>query len=133
MNAGVMAGPAGDRELKLDPAPESVGKARKFVRERLLELGYPGSVDDAVLIVSELATNAITAAPDTPFLVAVRVDPGSHPVIEVHDSSPDPPVLLEPDLRSEGGRGLPVVDALCAARDLLRSGPGKAVIVRLRH
>jgi anti-sigma regulatory factor (Ser/Thr protein kinase) len=119
-----------DREIKLDPDPESVRKARDFVRTNLCELGFPGSVDNGVLITSELVTNAIREAPDTPCLVAVRVGAG-HPVIEVHDGSAEPPKIRPPDFVAEGGRGLHVVDALCEDWDCILSDGGKAVIVIL--
>jgi anti-sigma regulatory factor (Ser/Thr protein kinase) len=124
------AGSAFGREIKLDPDPASVRKARDFVRTNLCELGFPGSVDNGVLIASELVTNAVREAPDTPCLVAVRVGAG-HPVIEVHDCSPEPPKRQPPDFVAERGRGLHIVDALCEDWDCVRSGGGKAVIVVL--
>jgi anti-sigma regulatory factor (Ser/Thr protein kinase) len=118
------------REIKLDPDPVSVRKARDFVRTNLRELGFPGSVDNGVLIASELVTNAVREAPDTPCLVAVRVGAG-YPVIEVHDGSPEPPKMQSPDFVAERGRGLHIVDALCEDWDCVQSGGGKVVIVVL--
>jgi anti-sigma regulatory factor (Ser/Thr protein kinase) len=122
---------ASRREIKLDPDPASVRTARDFVRSNLCDLGFPESVDDAVLIASELVTNAVREAPDTPCLVAIRIDRGC-PVLEVHDCSPEGVELRPADFVSEHGRGLHVVDALCAEWDCVQSGGGsKAVIVRL--
>lgn len=121
---------ASSREIKLDPEPASVRKARDFVRANLCALGFPGSVANGVLIASELVTNAVREAPDTPCLVAVRVGAG-HPVIEVHDGCPEPPKMQSPDFVAEGGRGLHIVDALCEEWDCVPSGGGKAVIVVL--
>jgi anti-sigma regulatory factor (Ser/Thr protein kinase) len=118
------------RELKLDADPESVRKARHFVRSNLCELGFPESVEDGELIVSELVTNSVLWAPQQPCLVIVRVG-GGHPVIEVHDGSSELPKRCEPDFVAEHGRGLHLVDALCAQWECVRSGNGKAVIVRL--
>jgi anti-sigma regulatory factor (Ser/Thr protein kinase) len=118
------------REIKLAPDPASVRKARDFVRANLRELGFPGSVDNGVLIASELVTNAVREAPDTPCLVAVRVGAG-HPVIEVHDGSPARPEMQPADFVAERGRGLHIVDALCEDWDCVRSGGGKTVIVVL--
>lgn len=121
-------------EVKLDPDPASVRAARVFVESNLHSFGFPESVYAGVLIVSELATNALTHASEAPFLVVVRIDAKQNPVIEVHDSSPKVPELLAPDFVSEGGRGLHVVDALCAAWTCVPSGSGKAVIATLhRH
>jgi anti-sigma regulatory factor (Ser/Thr protein kinase) len=119
------------REIKLDPDPASVRTARHFVRSNLRDLGFPGSADDGALIVSELVTNAQRYAPQMPCLVVVRRDAG-HAVIEVHDYSPELPEKREPDLASVHGRGLHVVDALCADWDCIRSSSGKAVIVKLQ-
>jgi anti-sigma regulatory factor (Ser/Thr protein kinase) len=121
---------ASSREIKLDPDPTSVRAARHFVRSNLYDLGFPESVDDGELIVSELVTNSLRHAPQMPCLLAVRIGAG-HPVIEVHDFSPDLPEKREPDLDSVHGRGLLVVEALCKDWDCVRSSSGKAVIVTL--
>jgi hypothetical protein len=65
-----------------------------------------------------------------PCLVVVRVAAG-HPVIEVHDYSSELPEKREPDFDSVHGRGLHVVEALCHQWDCVRSGSGKAIIVKL--
>ena len=83
-----------------------------------------------MLIVSELATNAIHAAPENPYVVKVRIGSG-YPVIEVHDHSPEPPEKCEPDFVAEHGRGLHVVEELCEGWDYVQSGNGKAVIAVL--
>jgi anti-sigma regulatory factor (Ser/Thr protein kinase) len=127
---GDQDGSAFNREIKLDPEPASVRKARDFVRANLCELGFPGSAENGVLIASELVTNAVREAPDTPCLVAVRVGAG-HPVLEVHDCCADPPEMRAPDFVAEGGRGLHIVDALSEDWDCVQSGGGKAVIVVL--
>lgn len=127
-----LAGSGSDREVKLDPDPASVRKARDFVAKHLPQLGLPpAAVDNAVLIASELVTNAVRCAPDTPCLLAIRVDAALHPVIEVHDSSAELPELQEPDFFSVGGRGLHVIDALCQSWECIPSGDGKAIIVTL--
>lgn len=81
-------------------------------------------IETAELLISELVTNALAASynglgksaysgPDdtvklslTMRLLSGRV------VIEVSDSDPNPPVLVEADLESESGRGLMLVQAL---------------------
>jgi anti-sigma regulatory factor (Ser/Thr protein kinase) len=133
MVTDALAESTSDRELMVDPEPSSVRTARDFVAKQLTELGFPHSVDDGVLIASELITNAQQAAPETPCLLAVRIDAGYHPVIEVHDSSPEMPELLDPDFLSEEGRGLHIVDALCANWDCVKSDYGKAIVATLRR
>lgn len=133
MIANAMAG-RGDsrsvREIKLDPDPASVRQARHFLRSNLCDLGFHDSADDAALIVSELVTNSVREAPNTPCLVVVGAGAG-HPFIEVHDCSPELPKKCEPDFVAQHGRGLHVVDALCVQWECVRSETGKAVIVKL--
>lgn len=90
------------REIKLDPDPVSVRTARDFVRRNLCDLGFPQSVDDGVLIVSELVTNSLRAAPQAPCVVVVRIGTG-RPVIEVHDGSPALPQSVIPILAQSVG------------------------------
>ncbi|HEU5155795.1 MAG TPA: ATP-binding protein [Streptosporangiaceae bacterium] len=123
---------AGSREVKLDPEPLSARAARDFVRASLCELGFHSSVEDGALVVSELATNAILAAPHTPFVVVVRIGAG-HPVIEVHDCSSELPKRSAADFNAEHGRGLHVVEELCADWDCVPSDGGKAVVAVLRR
>src|SRR6266545_2766487 len=112
--AGEGAGPSRSREIKLCPLPESVRRARDFVSKGFVELGFPGQADDASLIADELASNAIAAAPNTPFWVTIST-PSGWPVLEVGDCSPYRPVVQALDLLSESGRGLHIVSALCVA------------------
>src|SRR5918992_5747949 len=103
-----------DAEIKLCPVPKSVRDARNFVRDHLSEWGYLKGAEDAALIADELASNAVAAAPVTPFWVTLWVANG-WPMLEVADCSPEPPVLQPPDFLAESGRGLHIVDALSVA------------------
>jgi anti-sigma regulatory factor (Ser/Thr protein kinase) len=125
------ARPAMDREIKLYPLPESVRRARDFVRKQLIELGFCKGADDASLVADELAANAIAAAPETPFWVALRIANG-WPVLEVQDCSPELPVLQPAGFMSEHGRGLHIVDALSVAWDSYPVSGGKVVWAQLR-
>lgn len=84
-----------------------------------------GRIDIAELLVSELASNAVQASgvtepqpvkePTTAELklIGVRLlEFHDSLVIEVWDTSSQPPVLLQPSAESEHGRGLQLVDAL---------------------
>ena len=63
-------------------------------------------VDAAVLLVSELATNAIVHA-QSPVQVGLdSVDEPSRIGVEMNDDSPQPPRVLSPDPRAESGRGM---------------------------
>jgi anti-sigma regulatory factor (Ser/Thr protein kinase) len=97
-------------EVRVDeqfpPSPGSVGRARMLVRSA--HRGVSSDSQEAVeLIVSELATNAVTHAA-SPFTVRLIV--GSTVRVEVADGSTDPPVLRRPSSWVAGGRGLVIVD-----------------------
>jgi CheY-like chemotaxis protein len=91
----------------------SVGRARRFVRDRLDEWGIDGPIDDALLVVSELAANALTHARSS---YRLRISATPHALrIEVDDNgvgTPEPQPLTETE---EHGRGLHLVGALAAS------------------
>src|SRR5215471_8624981 len=84
--------------------------ARIFTEANLLRWGMPGLVDEAVLVVSELVTNAVKYSTGTVKLW-LWTD-GQRLLIEVRDSGQDIPFLVDSALDEEGGRGLAVVAAL---------------------
>jgi anti-sigma regulatory factor (Ser/Thr protein kinase) len=102
--------------------PSSVRTARKWTARQLARTGPPANaalVDDAVLLVSELVTNAIAAASvhaAGPARVCLVIDRFGETVrIEVYDSSSDPvPPPVASDTEEESGRGLTVVAGLAA-------------------
>ncbi|GAB2939338.1 ATP-binding protein [Streptomyces heilongjiangensis] len=104
---------------------EEVGHARRFVAALLEERG---PVDDAVLVVSELATNAVrhslSGAPGGWFVVVVSFGDDSDLVrIEVVDVGGErEPHLRDVTDRDEGGRGLALV-AACAKDWGIKSWP----------
>ena len=91
----------------------SVSQARRFVKEKLRAWGIAELIDDALLVVSELAANALTHAHSS-----YRISLAATPValrIEVADAgagTPEPQPLTETE---EHGRGLHLVDALAAS------------------
>jgi serine/threonine-protein kinase RsbW len=86
---------------------------------------------DAVLICSELATNAIlhsaSSQPGGSFTVRVEVRPGDHTWIEVHD--PGSRWLHQP--RASGGRGLAMIDALATHWDIRGDDTARVVCARI--
>ncbi|MEA3055230.1 MAG: hypothetical protein QOD30_662 [Actinomycetota bacterium] len=90
------------------PATSSPGQARRFVAETLLGWSLDGLVHAAVLVVSELATNAVVHA-RSEFTVGLRRRDGVVR-IEVGDRSPRPPVSRDGAPDATGGRGVPIVD-----------------------
>ncbi|HMD44845.1 MAG TPA: ATP-binding protein [Acidimicrobiales bacterium] len=103
------------------PTPTAVRDARVFVADQLT----PGNVANAaILLVSELATNAVEHA-RTSFEVRVRTLPVVH--IEVSDNSKVMPVerSLPPD--AEHGRGLRIVQSLAQTWGTEETDTGKMV------
>jgi len=91
--------------------PDNVAKARAFVCRHLLDGGLPVVVDDARLVVSELAANAVVHA-RTPFGVTISRFDG---VVEiaVRDGVSFPPSVSAAEEEHESGRGLRLVE-LCS-------------------
>ncbi|MFD7879864.1 ATP-binding protein [Streptomyces sp. NPDC059766] len=106
----------------------SVPAARRFAYEALDGWGLVGTEvgDDALLCVSELATNALMhgVPPGRHFLVFLRCD-GRVLRVEVHDSGPGVPRIV--DDRDEGGRGLLLVAALSDRWGVAERELGKVV------
>jgi hypothetical protein len=69
----------------------------------------------------------------TPCGTLIRVENPSGIAVIVVDSSKEPPVMREFTLDEEGGRGLPIVDALSACWDWRPEGEGKAIIAILAN
>ncbi len=95
-------------------ASVSVGQARRFLLEQLpASLG--DRADSLVLMISELATNAVQHA-STSFDVCVRVAAdGSRVRVEVSDGAAGYPVPQEPVIDGPHGRGLHIVQTLADA------------------
>lgn len=109
--------------LELPPTTDSVPVARRFVRAELAE--SPLDVDTAVLLVSELVTNAVLHA-RSPF--RVLVEPGAEAIrVEVHDGSPVPPRMHRFAPTSATGRGLRLLDRLAQTWGVTHMSDGKSV------
>jgi DNA-binding NarL/FixJ family response regulator len=97
----------------------SVRSARRFVREVLTQWDLLHLLDDALLVVSELAANAITHAGSD---YRVRLTASARSVrIEVRDGGEGTPEPQPQSLTSEHGRGLLMVAAIAASWGIERS------------
>ena len=96
--------------------------ARRFVAETLQRWGLVDLVDDAVLVVSELATNAVMHARSDFTVGLSRRGGGVH--LAVADSNIDTPQTRHLDRMAPGGRGLRVVDQIATrtGHDLVDGG-----------
>ncbi|MEX0171862.1 SpoIIE family protein phosphatase [Streptomyces sp. LMG1-1-1.1] len=97
-----------------EPVGRSVAAARAFVRDTLQGWGHPELVDDAVVLTSELVTNAVIHAGTSAEVLCLRSDDSIR--VEVADRYPEREIPVQsgrslgnPD--RENGRGL----LLCAA------------------
>lgn len=98
-----------------EPVGRSVATARSFVRDTLQGWGFSDVVDDAVVLTSELVTNAVVHAGTAADVLCLRTEDAVR--VEVSDHYPEreiplqssPSTMGSPD--REGGRGL----QLCAA------------------
>lgn len=91
----------------------SPAAARQFVRETLDGRVAPATIDNAVLVVSELVSNAVMHA-GTEIEVAVEVVNGTVRVV-VADHQDAAPVPRRPDGQEATGRGLGIVEELSEA------------------
>ncbi|MFI1930668.1 ATP-binding protein [Streptomyces sp. NPDC020330] len=108
--------------MAIPHGPAGVGQARRRMREQLRGNGVSDAVvDDAVLILSELLSNACRhgrplGRPDVgdgDIRAAWRVDTGGALTVEVTDGGgPTRPVPATPSVTARGGRGLNIISAL---------------------
>lgn len=105
--------PLVERTISLVNDSKAPGHARRAVGNALLAWEYEEALaDDAVLLASELVTNAVRYAPGSPTLtLRLRIDREAL-TVEVYDSAIEPPRPLQPGAEDERGRGLPIVEAL---------------------
>lgn len=97
--------------------------ARRFVVETLTAWEHTDLVDDAAVIITELATNAVIHA-RTDFTVTICRLPGGAIRVAVRDASLVPPRPRRPRPLENSGRGLGLVEAIAAGwgADLLADG-----------
>ncbi|MFE7592235.1 ATP-binding protein [Kitasatospora sp. NPDC057512] len=95
---------------------ESVGAARRLVGAKLREWELDELMEDALLIVSELATNAVETGCQTRMVVAVRRPSDRVVRILVGDGSRAMPVMIQAGPYATSGRGLALVHRLTQGR-----------------
>lgn len=108
---------------------QAVPAARDFARRTLGEWGVVRRTDDALLCVSELATNALLhgVPPGRGFQVVVLLLDGVLR-LEVHDSGGgDPRIPVDGAGPGESGRGLLLVEAVADKWGVAERRPGKIV------
>jgi anti-sigma regulatory factor (Ser/Thr protein kinase) len=120
-----------EAKARFRAGPDAPFGARRFVSGLLSRRPYGDRVatDDALLVVSELATNAVIHA-CSPFSVAVRCD-GSSVRISVQDWSSMQPVMRDSDPGATSGRGLRLIAMVSSAWGIEYGHDGKTVWAEL--
>ena len=111
-------------ELESDPA--LVGVARHFVDQTVVEWELDPIREDARLIATELASNAVLHA-RTEFRLTLRSNGFDFLRIEVRDENTRMPSPAGTPQDATSGRGLAVVTAIAASWGTQRDGDGKVV------
>ena len=121
---------AGDVDLiQLGADKRSVAAGRRFVTEFCLSRGCDVLVDGAVLVASELVTNAVVYA-QTECVLEATLE-GRFLRVAVSDTSPVAPSPRLASAASHGGRGLFIVAAVASVWGVVPTPEGKTVWAEL--
>jgi anti-sigma regulatory factor (Ser/Thr protein kinase) len=111
--------------LEFESDPQMAVVARQFVRDRLEIWEATSHIDTAVLVTSELVTNAVLHARTAVTLRLAMT--GDLIRIEVFDENPRLPVLVPCPPEATSGRGLALISALSSAWGMEHRDGGKTV------
>jgi hypothetical protein len=111
---------------RFPPHPTSIGESRRFVAAALAECGLGSWSDVAMLVVSELATNAVQHT-GTDFEVVIDTEDRLRLAVVDHDRRPPRPALRTVDATEARLSGLAVVAELGARWGFDPTADGKQV------
>jgi anti-sigma regulatory factor (Ser/Thr protein kinase) len=114
--------------VRLAPGPAAAAEARSQVRAAIAAWKAPVDEDIAVLLTSELVTNAVKHSETVTLGIRCARDQLR---VDVYDTSPSPPVLTNAPADAEAGRGLVLVAELSAEWGSYRTFAGKVVYFTL--
>ena len=114
------------RRTSLSAGPAAAGQARAEVREAILAWDLPVDASVAVLLTSELVTNAIRHEAGETIVLDIGCARGELRV-DVHDTARAMPTLVNAPASAETGRGLMLVASLSDDWGCYRTRTGKAV------
>ena len=118
------------RRARLTTGPAAAAEARRQVRAAICAWDIPVDPDVAILLTSELVTNAIRHEVTGIVMLAITCSRGQLRV-DVHDTSRALPMLIDAAADTETGRGLMLVATLSAEWGFYRTPAGKAVYFTL--
>jgi hypothetical protein len=116
--------------VPLTAGPAAASEARGQVRAAICAWEVPIDASVAVLLTSELVTNAIRQEPGKLVTLAITCSCGQLRV-DVHDTSRSLPVLVDAPADAETGRGLMLVATLSSQWGFYPTPAGKAVYFTL--
>lgn len=123
------------QELVLPASSVSPAAAREWARRSGCPEHAAELLDDALLLITELVTNAVLHG-GPPILLAIECDDTALRV-RVRDGSPEVPELRAVGLEAEGGRGMTLVELLTSTWGVAPvaddHGVGKEVWFELRR
>ncbi len=137
--ATTLPGTGRRRRIGLAPVPESARAAREFTVATLRTWQLGALIEDAVVIASELATNAIRHGTPAATGNAANESGGgrvelswclqaSRLICVVTDQTGTPPALVASDPEAESGHGLQIVGALAVAWGWTILGAGEKAV-----
>ena len=116
--------------VRLTAGPAAAAEARSRVRAAIGAWDAPVDQDLAVLLTSELVTNAIRHEIGQAITLAITCS-GDELRVDVHDTSRAWPMIEDAPADAETGRGLLLVATLSAGWGVYRTPAGKAVYFTL--
>ena len=118
------------RRVRLVREPTAAAEARRQVRAVIHAWKVPVDPDIAVLLTSDLVTNAITHGDGETVTLAIRCSRG-HLRIDVYDMSRSLSMAVDEPVGKETGRGLVLIAALSTEWGSFRTPTGEAVYFTL--
>ncbi|MFE0454872.1 ATP-binding protein [Streptomyces sp. NPDC058914] len=113
--------------LPFEAAPAEVRLLRRAAVKQLSRWGTPVAVEEAELLVTELATNVVKHVGEGASATLILEWRGERLRLEVHDKSPIGPSLKTADCDEECGRGLHLIASLSVDWGTVLTAVGKAV------
>ena len=118
------------RRVRLTREPIAAAEARRQVRATIRAWKVPVDPDIAVLLTSDLVTNAITHGDGKSVTLAIRCCSG-HLRIDLYATSPSLPMAVDEQAVTETGHGLVLVATLSTEWGSFRTPAGKVVYFTL--